>query len=196
VYVGVPRPALVFLSRVDEAATGSAERHAVSWFGKPTPPEFVHECFRASSAFDARLGPVARFMLDPTDEGVALTRVDADADVTLQLVGIRFRSQSASLIWRVDALEESSCPPESRCSLDADGSSDVGWSSDEEVAPTQAECEDIARAYEERVTGERAEAASRVSHADALLSRLREARAAGHGALVRALAEVAASLDA
>lgn len=135
----VPRAQQRVLLALDAAALRAATEGVSTWFRADLDPVLLHEYFRASVQVEDRRGAVVRiaFSADPEimTDVIEQQRHDAPTrrryDVTLQLVGLFFKRQYFTLVWRVvswDASSRSNVP----CLLlsDDDDNDDCGVNSD------------------------------------------------------------------
>lgn len=91
-----------FLLALDARALEVAQANVDAWFMSKMNADLVEEYYRGCSGAQFGQGSVGRFVIDGTPElPAAFSEPGAAADVLLQLVGLQFRPQYFTCVWKV-----------------------------------------------------------------------------------------------
>lgn len=191
--------ALQFLLRLDEWMLQQARQSAPVWFGAVDgdveqglwqgSEDLVDECFRSSASTDLRNGVLARMLLDREPppsvfdaaqkqkrQRDAVYHQPADVNITVRLMGMRFRPQQCELVWRVvrsSPVDAHTLTPSFTCPTNSMVVADE--SDGEDIGPGAPECQEMREALSTRLAHLEEEASQRLESVRGWSGRLKQA---------------------
>jgi hypothetical protein len=140
------KSALAMLMALDEHILGIAKANIDAWFLHKMNADLVEEYYRGNSATDLKRGVLARFVL----EGKLASSVQdgRSVDMTLQLIGVQFRRQYFTPMWKlVSATPSVVVAPSAKNAkcrfLDADDDEGCDEEGGDDDGPSMEECVDL-----------------------------------------------------
>jgi hypothetical protein len=148
----VGRPVRDFLMALDSRVVATTKENNAAWFLHQMDADLVEDYYRSSTVTDAAHGVLARFVLDSTPIPPHLLSPCNVVDAVLQLVGVQFRRQYYTVVWKVVssvAAEVQSCA----FGL-SDGDDSASESDADDVGPTDEDTMELRRALASRLLEE------------------------------------------
>ena len=139
------RHELEMLMALDERVVAIAKTSIDAWFMHKMNPDLVEEYYRGNTETDIKHGIVARIVIDGKLAKRMASPSETPVDVTLRLVGVQFRRQFFTPVWKIVSAEPSSiksvsCHPSFLVDDQVDGDDITGEDEQDDAGPTQDEC--------------------------------------------------------
>ena len=106
-----------FLLALDARVLEVAQVSTDAWFMSKMNADLIEEYYRGCTAVQHGHGTVGRFVVDGAPELPAAIEAGASVDVVFQLVGLQFRPQYFTCVWKVVKASSADLPPAALQSL-------------------------------------------------------------------------------
>jgi hypothetical protein len=161
-----PKQALALLMQLDEHVLQVAKANIDTWFLHAMHGDLVEEYYRGATDTHIKHGVMARFVIEGAlDTDVDLATSGNLVDLQLRFVGVKFRRQHFTPVWKLIAATPSS-PQASACAFVSEDEEE------EEVGPSHEEYSEMRQALMARLISLESEQESRVDHVRAMISAL------------------------
>lgn len=98
--------ATLFMSRLDDSVVSTVKSNVKSWFEHSMNRDLVDEYYRRSSEVHGGKDITCRFVLASDTPPPDMLEVGSAARITLQLIGLQFRQQYFTCLWKIVGVRE------------------------------------------------------------------------------------------
>ena len=166
------KTALAMLMALDEHILGIAKANIDAWFLHKMNADLVEEYYRGNSATDLKRGVLARFVL----EGKLASSVQEGhaVDLTLQLIGVQFRRQYFTPVWKLVAATPSTSllVSKANCCFVEESDEERGAGDEEDDGPCMEECASLRQTLMEQLLTMEGQCEERINHVRSLINKL------------------------